>query len=148
MKLNLGSGNVRLDGFYNIDKSPICQPDLVWDIEETPWPIEPDSVEHILAGHSLEHVHQDKFPDVVREMYRVSQDGAEWYIYVPHGLTNMFIKDPTHRMPFALETFNYFSYGAPEREIGMLYGWGDIHLEVKLAKISGEAIDFIITVRK
>jgi hypothetical protein len=148
MKLNLGSGNSYLPDYTNIDKSPHCKVDLRLDIEDVPWPIESNSVEHILSAHCLEHIHQDRFPDVVREMYRISQSGAAWMIYVPHGITRTHIKDPTHRMPFTFETFNYWADGTPERDMGILYGWGDIHLKVIYAKLSGESIDFKIEVVK
>ena len=148
MKLNLGSGNNYLQGFCNMDVSPHCKTDLLWDMENTPWPIEYDSVEHILAAHSLEHCHQDKFPDVVREMYRISMGGTIWMIYAPHGLSETFIADPTHRMPFSFRTFNYFMDGTPEREMGILYGWGNICLRVVYANPSGENIDFKLEVVK
>jgi hypothetical protein len=38
LKLNLGCGYTRMDGYVNVDVSAACNPDLVADLEEVPWP--------------------------------------------------------------------------------------------------------------
>jgi hypothetical protein len=47
MKLNLGCGQNKRDGFVNIDKYPTFAPDLLWDLEQTPYPFEAGSVTEI-----------------------------------------------------------------------------------------------------
>ena len=47
-KLILGSGKSRFPGFINVDSSAEVEPDLVLDLEKTPWPCEDDSTEHIV----------------------------------------------------------------------------------------------------
>ena len=38
LMLNLGSGSRHLSGYLNVDKSDMFNPDVVWDLEKTPWP--------------------------------------------------------------------------------------------------------------
>jgi predicted SAM-dependent methyltransferase len=73
MKLNLGCGRNKRDGFVNIDKYATFQPDLVWDIEKTHYPFEAGSVTEIAAAHVLEYLgqHSDAFLAIIKELYRV-----------------------------------------------------------------------------
>ena len=54
-KLNIGCGLDKRPGYVNIDFSENLHPDLVWDLEHTPWPFEDDAVDEIVAFHVLEH---------------------------------------------------------------------------------------------
>ena len=111
MKLNLGSGFNHLDGYYNVDISPICEPDLVFDLETTPWPWETDSVEEVVFNHSLEHMGETtaSFLAIIAELHRICRDGAKIRIRAPHPRHDAFLCDPTHVRvihPWTLELFN------------------------------------------
>jgi hypothetical protein len=98
MKLNMGCGYRKLEGWVNVDLSPKCQPDLVCDLESLPWPWKDDSVDEVLFNHSLEHMGQDPrtFLGMMKELYRVCEDQARIEIVVPHPRHDDFIGDPTH----------------------------------------------------
>lgn len=97
-KLNLGCGANRLEGWCNVDRHAGCQPDVVHDLERTPWPFEDDWAEEILLQHVLEHLGSTPqgFLEVMRELWRVSRPGARILIRVPHPLHPDFRTDPTH----------------------------------------------------
>lgn len=107
LKLNIGCGFNKLDGYLNVDGFPDCAPDLVWDLEKTPWPFEDDSVDEIYANHVLEHLGQatQTFFAIVKEIYRVVRHDGEVRIAVPHPLHNSFMTDPTHVRRFTADTF-------------------------------------------
>jgi hypothetical protein len=98
MKLNLGCGNRKYPDWVNVDFTSECSPDQVWDLENTPWPWESNSVESVLFSHSLEHIGGDPrvFKEIMRELYRVCRGGADLTIKVPHPRHDDFICDPTH----------------------------------------------------
>ena len=111
MKLNLGCGFNKLDGFVNVDKQPACQPDMVVDLEKLPWPFESGSVDAVVAAHVLEHLGQspDAFLAIMRELYRVMKPGAKARIVVPHPRSDDFLTDPTHVRPITHQTMQMFS---------------------------------------
>jgi hypothetical protein len=98
LKLNLGCGLKKIAGFVNVDKFPECEPDLVVDLEQFPWPFETNSVTEIHLIHVLEHLgaHIDTFKNIIQELYRICRNDAEIHIHVPHPRSDNFINDPTH----------------------------------------------------
>lgn len=110
-KLNLGCGFDKRDGFINADNFPECQPDVLVNIEQTPWPFEDDQFDYILMKHVLEHVGAtiEGFTQVMRELYRVLAPGGQVEIHVPHYRHNTFWSDPTHVRVFTPLTFEMMS---------------------------------------
>ena len=78
MKLNLGCGFDKRDGWLNVDNFAECAPDQLLDIEQTPWDLPTNGFDHVLAKHVLEHVGAqfDGFAAVMRELYRVLTPGG------------------------------------------------------------------------
>ena len=98
MKLNLGCGQNRIEGYINVDRQPECAPDQLVDLEQFPWPYADNSVDEIVMNHVLEHLGADTrtFFGIVKELYRVCKPGATIHINVPHPRHDHFIGDPTH----------------------------------------------------
>jgi hypothetical protein len=109
-KLNMGCGFKKLNDHWNVDVEAKCNPDQVLDFEITPWPYEDNFFEKITADNILEHLGQDPkvFTNVIKEMYRVSADQAEWFINVPHHRCDLFWDDYTHVRPLTAKTFRMF----------------------------------------
>jgi hypothetical protein len=98
LRLNIGCGHNHLPGFVNVDKSPACNPDVVFNAETQPWPWESDSAAEVVFQHSLEHMGADAgvFLGLMCELYRICGPGALVRITVPHPRHDTFINDPTH----------------------------------------------------
>jgi len=109
-KLNMGCGFKKLDDHWNVDIEKRCNPDQILDFEQTPWPYEDNYFERINADNILEHLGQDPkvFTNIIKEMYRVSKDGAEWFINVPHHRCDLYWDDYTHVRPLSAKTFRMF----------------------------------------
>lgn len=107
MKINVGSGYNKYDGYINIDNNKDCKPDYFVDIGTDIWPFEDNSVDEILAEHILEHLGEEFF-HCIKEMYRVCKDGAIIKIIVPFPKHDTFLIDPTHRRPILPQTMAMF----------------------------------------
>lgn len=98
MKLNMGCGYHKAEGYINVDRSPGCGPDQVVDLERLPWPWPDDSAEEVVFYHCLEHLGRDPdtFLAMFSELYRVCAPEALVRVVVPHPRHDNFINDPTH----------------------------------------------------
>jgi len=108
MKINIGSGFKRYDGFLNIDDDPLVNPDYLLNIETDPLPFEDNSVDEIRAYHIMEHIGEGFIP-FMKELYRVCKNDALLDIIVPHHLHDSFWGDPTHRRPITVNVMYHFS---------------------------------------
>lgn len=95
----------------NVDMFTECGPDIIYDLEVTPWPWKTNSIDGVIFKHSLEHLGRDTqtFKSIIQELYRICKDKAEIYIKVPHPRHDHFINDPTHVRPITPELLNLFS---------------------------------------
>ena len=110
-KLNLGCGALKIDGYHNVDRSHNVNADEIVDLEVTPWPWKDNEFSHIVAKDILEHLGEtpSKFLAIIKELYRVSRNGAIWEIQTPHWRSDNALNDPTHVRaitPQMLEMFN------------------------------------------
>lgn len=111
LKLNLGCGNRKLEGFLNVDSQPGCRPDILLDLETTPWPWPDNSVSEVKLIHVLEHLGQTPavYLEIMRELWRICCDGAYVHIMVPHPRSNEYLNDPTHVRPVTEAGLEMFS---------------------------------------
>ncbi len=98
MKLNMGCGNNKMEGWVNVDMFSECSPDVVCNLESIPWIWETSSATEVKFHHSLEHMGADSklFLSMMKELYRVCAPGCIVRITVPHPRHDNFINDPTH----------------------------------------------------
>jgi hypothetical protein len=110
-KYNLGCGDKKIDGFINVDKYEVFNPDKIIDLEKFPWDIETSSANTIILNHVLEHLGEttDIFINIMKELYRISKPFAKIHITVPHPYSYNFIVDLTHVRKITEETLMMFS---------------------------------------
>jgi len=133
VKLNLGCGPTKLEGWINADKAPLFKPDQLVDLERFPWPWPDSSAEEVLLNHVLEHLGQtpDGFIGVMKELWRVCAPDARARIHVPDPRHETFLNDPTHVRPVTGDTLALFSQafnrrtmaeGAANTPLGLMHG--------------------------
>lgn len=109
-RINLGSGINKIEGFLNVDKLKLTNPDEIVDLNKTPWPWKDNEFDHIFAKDILEHLGEtnEEFIDIIKEMYRISSNGAIWEIQVPHWRCDISLDDLTHKRLITIGMFNLF----------------------------------------
>ncbi|CAB4124378.1 Methyltransferase type 11 [uncultured Caudovirales phage] len=98
MKINIGAGDQKFEGFKTIDYDARTNPDFCFNIESDVFPFPDNSVEEVIAHHVFEHLGEGYF-HVLKELYRVCKPGAMINVRVPHPRHDTFLADPTHRRP-------------------------------------------------
>ena len=120
VKVQIGGGSHRIDGFYNIDAVPPA--DLLWDIREG-IPLHDDSVQVLFSEHFLEHIDYPRSAKhYAREAHRVLAPGGQLITGVPDAA-------------FVLAQYP----GSPEQSAEMIERWyskrnclGDINTHLDL----------------
>lgn len=137
MKLDLGCGGKKREGFIGVDQYPMEGVDVVLNIGTDPWPWEDGSVEEIHSSHFLEHLTAAQRVHFVNEAFRVMKEGARALIITPHWASNRAYGDFTHQWPPVAEMFYYY----------LKQAWRDVnapHTDVKWNP-AGYACDFDAT---
>lgn len=82
IKLNLGSGFKKKEGFTNVDISLECNPDIIADLEQ-PLPFKDNSVSHIYSEHTFEHIRPMFWKSFLNELQRIAKPNCILEIMVP-----------------------------------------------------------------
>ena len=80
MKLNLGSGKKKKEGYLGVDIRKLENVDIVADLTKIPYPFQVDSVDEIFMEEFLEHISW-------REVFKVLKEC--WRILKPNGILSI-----------------------------------------------------------
>jgi hypothetical protein len=129
LKLDLGCGQNKRDGFLGVDKFSAPGVDQTVDLFSFPWPWKDGTVEETHCSHHFEHVPALLRPRWMEELYRVLIDGGKGTFIVPYFMSSRSVQDFTHEWPPVCEaSFLYFNQ--PWREANKLtHGLYDIHCD-------------------
>ncbi len=133
MKLNIGCGKVKLDGFVNIDKAKEVNPDKVVDIEKG-LPFKDSKFTHIFSEHCLEHIRPEKWAFVLNEIQRVARDGCILELYLPFDNVGQ-RTNADHYRTFSWHSFDQFLDGSEREYYSDLNLWSLIGYPNKIVKL-------------
>jgi ubiquinone/menaquinone biosynthesis C-methylase UbiE len=105
LRLDLGCGPSKKEGFYGVDSRKFPGVDLVFDLTKK-WPWKDGSVDEVHCSHMVEHLTWPQRVHFFNEMWRVMKADAKATVITPHWASNRFYGDPTHQAPFS--EFAYF----------------------------------------
>ncbi|NYH22315.1 class I SAM-dependent methyltransferase [Paraburkholderia bryophila] len=108
-KVDLGCGPIKRRGFVGIDRFALPGVDITADIN-TGIPLPEDSVDYLVASHSLEHF--DDLPNVIHEIHRICKDRALVTIVAPYSATGLNLANPYHVQVFNEHTARFFTNGS------------------------------------
>lgn len=148
IKLNLGCGIKRFHkpDFINIDYSLECEPDLLLDVENEPFPFNENSVMEIRADNLLEHF--SGLTHCMNECWTVLKPEGSFWFRVPavdrFTIDHMdsesiaikmwgALRDPTHKKFFCEGTMDYWN-GEHQtwKNYGKSYGFNPWKVDTKV----------------
>jgi SAM-dependent methyltransferase len=107
LRLDIGCGKNKKDGYTGVDQFAIPGVDVVTDLRQ-PFPWTDNAVDEVHCSHFIEHL---QAPDRVRfmnELYRVMKPGAKATLVAPHWCSNRAYGDMTHCWPPVAEMWFYY----------------------------------------
>jgi len=149
LKIDLGSGPNKRQGFLGVDAIAFPGVDVVLKIGSERWPWDDNSVEEAHSSHTIEHLtnYNDKWERVhfFNELYRVLKPGGKCTLIFPHWNSSRYYGDPTHKEPMS-EWFAYYlskdwrKANAPHSDIEHNPNGYNCHFEVVLGNVEHPAL--------
>lgn len=109
--LVLGCGDVKIEGAVHVDIRKLVAPDMVWDLNQRPWPFKNEVFREVVAEDIIEHL--DEIVPTIEEIHRVMAQGATLWITTPHWRHPNSWTDPTHKWHLTERSFDYFDPDTP-----------------------------------
>ena len=119
-KVNVGCGNNKIPGYWNIDSCAANKPDEVVDVTKT-FPFADNSLTEILFFHTIEHIEEKYHEGILMQFHRALIPDGELYISYPE---------------FSIVATNYMSNYKGKREFwkhtiyGLQRAEGDYHVSL------------------
>ena len=107
LKLDLGCGIRKKEGFIGVDERKFDGVDIVHDLA-TKWPWKDNTVDEVHCSHFVEHLNAKQRIHFVNELYRVLRPDAKAAIIVPYWASSRAYGDLTHQWPPVGEMWFYY----------------------------------------
>lgn len=105
-----------------LDKDEDCKPDIVWNLENFPWPIN-EEFEEIHAYEVLEHLggigDYESFFATWREIWKALKPGGLVCATTPWWESHWAWQDPGHRRIYSIGLLGYLCQAEYDRQIGV-----------------------------
>ena len=132
VKLDLGCGRNKREGFMGVDILSFPEVDLVFDLRQPNWPIDSDSVDEINCSHFLEHLTGAERINFFNEVYRILKPGAQATIVTPNWSHERAYGDPTHQWP-PVSAWTYYYLDKNWRDVNAPHVGYQCHFEYSIA---------------
>jgi len=111
MKIDLGCGRRKPDGFFGIDCQQLDGVDLVCDCNER-IPLDDNCADQVRAFDFLEHVRNDRRIHIMTEIWRILKPGGIFLSMTPSTDGRGAFQDPTHYSFWNENSFWYYTDAA------------------------------------
>lgn len=108
MRLDLGCGKHKKEGFIGVDCRAVEGVDVVCNLGVDVWPWGDETVDEIHSSHMIEHLTAPQRIHFVNEAYRVMRRGAKMQLVTPHWASCRAYGDLTHQWPPVSEMWFYY----------------------------------------
>lgn len=101
--LDLGCSDNKTARAYGVDIDSANHPDIVFDLNKFPYPVQDHSVDKVVAKHIVEHLND--LYGIFREVHRILKPGGDFMIETPHFSSRVAYSEPEHN-----RFFSYFMF--------------------------------------
>jgi len=108
VKLDLGCGTRKKEGYIGVDSRQFDGVDVVCDLGTEPWPWQDDTVDEAHSSHMVEHLTGPQRIHFVNELCRVLKRGGKATLVTPHWASCRAYGDLTHQWPPVSEFWFYY----------------------------------------
>lgn len=108
VKIDLGCGPNKREGFIGVDSRKFAGVDKVVDLGKAKWPWKNCSVDEAHSSHMVEHLTAPERIHFVNELYRVLKVGGACQLIAPHWASCRAYGDLTHQWPPVSEFWFYY----------------------------------------
>ena len=109
MKIDLGCGRRKMEGYFGIDCQQLDGVDLVCDCNEK-IPLDDNIADEMNANDFLEHINNDKRIHIMTEIWRILKPNGLFYSFTPSTDGRGAYQDPTHYSFWNENSFWYYAY--------------------------------------
>ena len=123
VRIDLGCGANKQEGFLGIDIRKAKGVDIVHDLEKYPWPLPDGCASLIMCSHLIEHIDPAKggFLKFMDECWRILGKAGKLMISTPYAGSTGYFQDPTHVNPCNEVTWAYFDPLVAEGGLWRIY---------------------------
>lgn len=110
------------DEVTTLDRNPLCKPDILWDLERIPWPLDACTFDEVHAYEVVEHVTGQQgevvpFFAFFSEVWRVLKPDGLFLATVPKWDSQWAWGDPSHKRVISLGTLAFLSQREYSKQI-------------------------------
>lgn len=134
------------EGRVNVDRIPLPNVDVVWDLDKFQYPFPDGSGLHINATHLIEHLQPKTLPKFFDECHRILNPGGTLYIETPHAQhIDLTASDPTHQRTFTKHTFiNYITVQGVRNFGYTRHAWAILDIRPAWEHLTGDVAEVLV----
>lgn len=140
MKLYMGAGKDRLEGWIHSDMHPYPGIDVVCDATK-PWPWADNTFDWVFTQDFLEHLPSESKVFVINEMWRVLRPNGIMEHRVPNAGSQNDFGSPSHLSHWNLQQFEHFDIESYRYELDKDYEGIKCAFKKVFAQLTGHLIE-------
>ena len=151
----VGVGALDWSDLTTLDCDASCQPDIVWDLETTPWPLASSYYDEVHAYEVLEHLGRQgdyaSFFAHFSEIWRILRPGGCLFATVPDLSSHWLWGDPGHRRSISRETLTFLDQSEYARQPEFMTDYRSLYkadFRLAMARTEGDRFAFVLEARK